>query len=422
MQHILITMLGKGRFDKSKQAQYAQYEKTTYSWKDRELIATPLVVEAILQIKHYDQLFILGTDSSSWDMLYEKGLQNNLLDENEIADWETISKSINERSLHLYPHLIEATAATFARTMLLKAVYCKLIERGDNEDDLWAIFEEITQLPLPNEPTEISLDITYGLRFHPMILQLALSYFSTVKPNVKIGNVYYGAFDLKKDAHSSAPILDLRQLRMMSNWTSAAEAFQQFGDLRPIVRLLESKKGTQNVVDAANKWAMTLRMSDVKNLKSHSADLIREVSQLIHSQSRPDLQPLRLLANPILEFPKYITKCQSEWQMMLLIARRQYQFNDLLACTLALWEAVIHRIAVIQQLNSSDIDRYRELSRMAAKTTFDAGAFAQKAVNLSRFRNQLAHLEDKRSSVPSMKEIENWLIYFEKTLPQIQNI
>lgn len=109
----------------------------------------------------------------------------------------------------------------------------KSVPEGRTETEIWTIFDEVfNQI---NTDDEIIFDITHGFRSLPMLAIVILNYAEVLK-NIKIGGVYYGAFDAK-DADNNAPIFNLTPLVHLFNWTNATRNFLTYGDAKDMCKL-----------------------------------------------------------------------------------------------------------------------------------------------------------------------------------------
>ncbi len=109
----------------------------------------------------------------------------------------------------------------------------KSVPEGKIETEIWTIFDEVfNQI---NTDDEIIFDITHGFRSLPMLAIVILNYAEALK-NIKIGGVYYGAFEAK-DANNNAPIFNLTPLVHLFNWTNATRNFLTYGDAKDMRKL-----------------------------------------------------------------------------------------------------------------------------------------------------------------------------------------
>lgn len=110
------------------------------------------------------------------------------------------------------------------------------VPEGYSEKQIWEIFT-LVQKSVEKEDT-LWFDITFGFRSLPMLVMVLLQYLKTIK-NIKVGGIYYGAFESLgkiKDVGQipldkrDAPVLNLTAFHNMQIWTAGADIFTNFGD------------------------------------------------------------------------------------------------------------------------------------------------------------------------------------------------
>ena len=125
------------------------------------------------------------------------------------------------------------------------------IPDGKSEKEIWKIFNALYETL--NENDSVILDITHGFRSLPMLGFVSLYYARHLK-NVTVEDIYYGAFDARDQVTGKVPIFQLTQFYSLIQWSSAADAFVNYGvsdKLKALVR--ETARffhGSQGVVDA----------------------------------------------------------------------------------------------------------------------------------------------------------------------------
>lgn len=182
------------------------------------------------------------------------------------------------------------------------------IPDGLNEEEIWAIFRIV--LDSICEKEKIVFDITHALRSIPLLAIVILSYAKVVK-EVKIGGIYYGAFETLGNPRDVGhipprdrlvPIFDLTPINNLLEWTIAVDRFVKAGDSSSISELtkagvspiLKKSKGGDKAADTLRKIAESLErfclvMSTCRGLK------INETASRLQSQladiERTDLLP-----------------------------------------------------------------------------------------------------------------------------------
>jgi CRISPR-associated DxTHG motif protein len=137
------------------------------------------------------------------------------------------------------------------------------IPDGESEQELWQIFQRITEVVEPND--ELVFDITHAFRSLPLLTLLATAYLKQVA-EVRIRYILYGAYEARADG--IAPAFDLTPFAELLDWLAAAKIFLTTGNAAELAHLLEA------VQDEA--WRARLAQPP-RNLKS-LANTLTEIS------------------------------------------------------------------------------------------------------------------------------------------------
>lgn len=116
------------------------------------------------------------------------------------------------------------------------------IPTGKTEEELTDMFYKIYDVIGADE--EIYFDITHGLRNIPMLVMTVLEYAKVTK-NIRIGGIYYGAFEVgEKDSESGlrkVPLYDVTFYSDILNWSKAADVFVKHGNSDAILDLFKGE-------------------------------------------------------------------------------------------------------------------------------------------------------------------------------------
>lgn len=113
-----------------------------------------------------------------------------------------------------------------------------LIPNGENTEEMWQIFEALTEAV--DEGDTVIFDITHGLRSLPFLVFLAAAFLKSAK-EVTIEEVYYGAYELQKDAEGNprpAPVIELSEFVGLLDWLNASDQFIKSGNAASLAELL----------------------------------------------------------------------------------------------------------------------------------------------------------------------------------------
>lgn len=126
------------------------------------------------------------------------------------------------------------------------------IPKGKNKQELDGIFESIYQSLSYGE--NVYFDFTHGLRNLPMHALAVVNYAKVLK-DIKVGGLYYGAFELgefDEDGIKHVQILDMLSCSTIQDWTSAAETFVKAGSGNQIYELYQRQ---EEQIDAGKECA-----------------------------------------------------------------------------------------------------------------------------------------------------------------------
>ena len=188
------------------------------------------------------------------------------------------------------------------------------VPRGENEEQLWAIFEQLVER-IP-EDAQVWVDVTHAFRSLPLVIIIALQYLKVVK-NVTIRGVYYGAFerlgkvqDVRKIAPEEriVPVFDLSAFITLFDWSLAAHSFLKLGHSGALTALVkqgitpvltqtegrdESAAALRRAVQAVDGFSESVRFLRGKEISEGSfhAD-IREQLEKVRSKLIPPVVPV----------------------------------------------------------------------------------------------------------------------------------
>lgn len=259
--HTLVSFLGKGRDNPQ-----TGYREATYRFADGSTDTTAYFGLALARHLAPDQLVLLGTAGSMWDVLVENlpgiGGGDDAL---RLALMDAVAAQRVDQAL------LDRVAPLVARA-LARPVQLLCIPFGRDEAEQRAILDAIAQAAPGGR---VSLDLTHGFRHLPMLG--LLSAFVLDGLGRQVAGLYYGALDMS--ANGVAPVLRLDGLIAVQRWVDALASFEASGDYGLFAPLLERDgvpvdkarclqeaaffERTFNVSDAARKLNSFLPILDV---------------------------------------------------------------------------------------------------------------------------------------------------------------
>lgn len=187
------------------------------------------------------------------------------------------------------------------------AVQSLQIPEGNNEAEIWTIFESI--FAKLEEGDELYFDITHGFRYLPMLF-LVLSNYAKFLKNIKVPHLSYGNWESRNQQTNEAPIIDLTPLTALQDWTTAAGDFIEFGSAKRIAALIKDtidpvlKESKGKSMAAHQLRGVSIRLQEVSGMLNTcrgysivSGESVAESSKLLENLEQELIRPL----NPLLE-------------------------------------------------------------------------------------------------------------------------
>jgi len=347
----LIVFIGAGG---ATETQYAPFEAQTngvgYVLK-KKAQKEPILKQynypflAKLTEEVFDQIVFIGTSGSKWGLLKNNIL--SLIDKDTISN-QLVSKEDNEKFFIEYLNKNEIDnfkneLSNYLYEYILKtnSIKCDirveiiLIKEGrtevENKENIKKIQDVLSKLNI----SEITLDVTNGLRSHPMYVLPIISNLAAIyNKNIPI-NIYYGMYDAKlketdnnsgiyePDKNGIAPMVDLKEIQIMDKWTTAVKEFFSNGSVLQILELLEekeiyflenadNKKYNALYIEAFNTFSFAVNSNNLDMFQ----DAITKIHQLVNKQNMlvgiSDEMPI-YVQNSLKQVVSYI-KQQFDWK------------------------------------------------------------------------------------------------------------
>lgn len=220
-EHILLTSLG------------TQARETKYQWDERTATAllAPLALVKLLDPSQRPNRVVAVATQEAKD-----------------KTWDTFHEGICQ-ALGFEPQLV-------------------LIPSGSSRDEIRLILEKVAWCVPEN--SELTLDVTQGLRHFPFIFYALVLYLTSLR-GVEVRGAYYGMMESSLP-DGAKPIVDLRPLLELPEWFHAVRMFRDQGTTLPIADLLEPlghrlEKETAELFKASNRAKGLERRAQVKQVK-----------------------------------------------------------------------------------------------------------------------------------------------------------
>ena len=109
---------------------------------------------------------------------------------------------------------------------------------GNNEEEIWAIFESV--FSKLEQDDELYFDLTHGYRYLPMLI-LVLSNYAKFLKNVIVKHISYGNYEGRNIETNEALLVDLLPFTSLQDWTFAAGQYLESGNVNKLVKLSKDK-------------------------------------------------------------------------------------------------------------------------------------------------------------------------------------
>lgn len=226
MAKYLISFVGTGRATLKSDTFERQYRKARYKFNGT-VSESAFVSSVLYDALQIDAMILVGTAKSMWEEVYRYFCERNkhTMDADyylELAD--TVEKATHKTDI---THIDLNTVAQ-AISADSKAV---VIPYGLNREEHVDIFRRLAEaMSVVQAGDQVYLDITHSFRSLPLFANTALGYLKEVKgKDFQFAGVYYGMLDAISEFDDVAPIVDLSATLELSQWTTAAHSFIEYG-------------------------------------------------------------------------------------------------------------------------------------------------------------------------------------------------
>jgi len=228
---IQFSFLGKARQDP-----HTGYRKARYRFDDGIERETAFFGPALATVIRPDQIYVLGTAGSMWDVLLEA---------------QGGDAAPEEERMNL---LVRAAVGTVDESLLAGfepliserlGVSCRLrvISYLDTPGDQVTLVARLAEWLNPND--RVVFDVTHGLRHLPMLMLAAARYLERLK-GVTVEDIFYGALEMSEDGPT--PVLRLTGLLRLLDWIEALAVYDQVGDYGVLAPLLRKSGVAEEMV------------------------------------------------------------------------------------------------------------------------------------------------------------------------------
>ncbi|MCP5319257.1 MAG: TIGR02221 family CRISPR-associated protein [Pseudomonadales bacterium] len=353
-----FSFLGRARQDPR-----TGYQKVRYAISDGHIIESAFLGLALAAQERPEELWILGTSGSMWDLLLDDPVSSQAVSgEQQYALLESAeSQQVSNEVLEPFEKVLSDHLGLSCRLRVIDYARTDVEQAG-----------LLRTLAAPLQPgDEIIIDVTHGFRHLPMLALAAAHYLERVR-QVRVTDIVYGALDMR-NADGAVPVLRLNGLLRVLDWVQALAAYDASGDYAVFGSLL-AKAGTSK--------EETTRLGEASRLERITNHVVARQKLNGLDLSTAENDPLAALFLPELERRLIWWKKSERWQREATLARENLQRGDYLRAALFAQEAVITRA-----LPERDADQY-DNREDARKRLLDENSSARL---LFALRNELVH-------------------------------
>ena len=401
MAKILISSIGTG----SRNGDYnvAKYEIDKKIYENEKFIA-----KALCEHLKIDKLFLVGTQKSIWEAVFE-----------EFGGDKQIAISIyaakeNNNLVEFIPQI----EAVIDKRLGTNGSKCFIIEYGKDETELWGNFDKFLQISTHLEPSdEIHLDITHSFRSLSLMSFIMSEFISNASGReLNIQGVYYGMLEYSGENNGITPIVNLAMFFKLLRWSKAIKELKTYGNAKEILSLLKQDEGEK--ANIFENFTNALSMSDIVSLKNATSDLKTEISFFKESKNK-----IYNLISDDLE--KFIEMLDVNYLSLLQyrMAKWYCENQNHALSYIMLTEAVISAIAEDNKLDAKDQDERQKAKNILNKRkkffkkSYKKDDISETYYEVVPIRNYIAHALDKDSrhtNIDVKKAVDNLPLYIEK--------
>ncbi len=368
MSHTLVTILGKGREDRS-----TGYRKTIYRFPDGTK-TEPTAFFGLALTRHLapDAIVILGTKSSQWGVLVEhlatEGEEDARLELMEAEAAAAVKQTLLDR---VTPIMARAVG---------RSVMPKLIPFGQDADEQYDILSVVADI-VPNGT--VSVDVTHGFRHLGIIGFLSAFMLERVR-NLTVRDLWYGALDMTRDGIT--PVLRLDGLTRVRRWLNALDRFDATGDYGVFAPLLKEDGVPADKADCLTAAAFHERTLNARDAARKIGTFLPVLAERLAGAS--GLFQRRLAERLGWVKPSDLAEQQRK------LAYQYLNRRDFIRAAMFGWEAWVVRICMKHEVSPSDFEQRQATVRIfeeELRKDMHSAWLASAHGTLKNIRNALAH-------------------------------
>lgn len=373
MSRVLLTQIGKPRRPEGRPGVDSQYQTTTYQL-DGQQFTTPMMGLGLADLLQPDRMVILGTTGSTWSALVGVTI-DQLPEAEQDAALELMGElEALEGEDQVTAEWLEALGERLTRWHK-RPVCCRLTPylESDPRRDTAAYLRALDGVI--ESADRLLIDVTHGLRYHPMLGLLAAQYFGVVRQTTLEG-IYYGAFDRSKAHGGVTPVLRLDGMLDILQWVQALNSFDKDGDYGVFTELLQEDQVPAAVCGSMQQAAFFERVTNASKARE-------QLTSLRQHEFDTAEQPLASLFAPALQQRIAWSEVSGRGNVELRLAEQYLGRSDYVRAAIYALEGFISKRLDHLRDDVDNFDRRREV--------LEAHGHPEAFYELKKLRNALAH-------------------------------
>lgn len=365
----LISLLGRASRPASSAVQkpvIGRYRTANYCFPSGACHKTRYFGLALLEETKADEVLLLGTSGSNWDVFFEDVAtvdDEALLQLIDAADSQSVTSDMLE---HYKAPLAQALGVDPEK------VICRVIPDAQTEQQQIQILEDIASCIEPG--SSVILDVTHGYRHLPILSMVAARFLQRVNNN-QVAGIYYGALDMTADG--TTPVLELSGLLHMLNWVDALSAYDHSGDYGVFSPLLVKDGLASGSADLLNQASFLERVQNVSGARAK----LKSVQQALTEEP---VGTLSCLFKPALTDRLAWVEHASREHQELALAKIYLQRGDYLRAATFMQESLVTGTLAQSGGDANDfVLRHQQLKDLRKNYAFVG--------TLTDIRNSMAH-------------------------------
>ena len=411
MAYTLISMIGTGMYKSDKN--FEGYLETDYSLGENMHFKSRLFMQALIESKYreIDQLVLLGTDTSSWDVLVDK---DNAEQDEIIELWDTLFDHCESKERGVVPigvtrenldKLENYLSERFGINVVIKTHTHEI--DGDAVEELFNCYSGVTSIV--KRDNNILFDITHGFRSMPVLLYQSLQYSLSQTANRSV-EIVYGELDMHDRSKGYARNLS-------SYWT--------YSELSIALNVFNTKLDGFKLAELISPYWP----SGSKAIKSFSEivqtnfalqieEVVRQISNALkkYPKNAPSwLEKVKPTLEEVCDFVDKTSLAQTLFNYSEYLYKHQLNIQAVITLQVAVETAIVEKYG--KEENLGDYDWWQnkgkeELRKIKGNWQKSPGKWKELGnplTNLEKFRNQIAHGggKNKKGNPPSAANIPN---------------